>query len=93
MPAEVILTCCGNSHPFLERRIILSEAVKIGRSVAQARPSDTNGIFDCKVLSRNHALIWHDNGKVTFFVLLSSNLVHSYIFLILNIHLTEIFIE
>ncbi|ESN95207.1 hypothetical protein HELRODRAFT_86939 [Helobdella robusta] len=63
MPVEAILTCWGNSHPFQERRMSLSEPAKIGRSVAQSRPTSSNAIFDCKVLSRNHALMWHDNGK------------------------------
>jgi hypothetical protein len=31
--------------------------------VARARPSATNAIFDCKVLSRNHALLWYETGK------------------------------
>ena len=67
MPAEVILTCLGASCPFLERIIGVSDPVKIGRSVAGARPANNNAIFDCKVLSRNHALLWHDNGKVLEF--------------------------
>jgi len=41
----------------------LDQAVKVGRSVARARPVQTNAIFDCKVLSRNHALLWYENGK------------------------------
>lgn len=61
--AVATLTCCANSHPFQERRVVLSEAVKVGRSVAQSRPSQTNAIFDCKVLSRHHALLWYENGK------------------------------
>ena len=31
--------------------------------MARARPSNANAIFDCKVLSRNHALIWYETGK------------------------------
>merc|ERR1719234_2372927 len=41
----------------------LDQPVKVGRSVARARPIQTNAIFDCKVLSRNHALLWYENGK------------------------------
>ena len=44
--------------------MLLSESVKVGRSVAQSRPAQTNAIFDCKVLSRHHALLWYENGKV-----------------------------
>lgn len=47
-----------------ERRIMLDRACKIGRSVAKVRPEPNNAIFDCKVLSRNHALLWHENNKV-----------------------------
>lgn len=31
--------------------------------MARARPINNNAIFDCKVLSRNHALLWYENGK------------------------------
>jgi FHA domain len=65
MAAVATLACCANSHPFQERRIMLSEPVKVGRSVAQLRPGQNNAIFDCKVLSRNHALLWYENGKVS----------------------------
>jgi hypothetical protein len=47
-----------------ERNLSLDQPVKIGRSVARARPNGSNAIFDCKVLSRNHALLWYENGKV-----------------------------
>merc|ERR1711899_538579 len=57
------LVCRPNSHPFQERNLQLDQSIKIGRSVARARPSATNAIFDCKVLSRNHALIWYETGK------------------------------
>lgn len=57
------LICRPNSHPFQDRMLSLDQAVKVGRSVARARPVQTNAIFDCKVLSRNHALLWYENGK------------------------------
>ncbi|XP_052283993.1 sarcolemmal membrane-associated protein-like isoform X3 [Dreissena polymorpha] len=66
MSALAILTCKPNSHPFQERHIALHEPNKIGRSVARARPGPNNGIFDCKVLSRNHAMLWYENG--TFYL-------------------------
>ena len=66
MSAVAILSCQPNSHPFQERHISLHEPVKIGRSVARARPASNNGIFDCKVLSRNHAMLWYENG--TFYL-------------------------
>ncbi|XP_073998918.1 sarcolemma associated protein isoform X2 [Rhodnius prolixus] len=63
MSGKAVLTCRPNSHPFPERTLCLDQPVKIGRSVARARPASNNAIFDCKVLSRNHALIWYSNGK------------------------------
>lgn len=68
MSAVAILSCQPNSHPFRERHISLHEPVKIGRSVARARPANNNGIFDCKVLSRNHAMLWYENGTVSLYV-------------------------
>ncbi|KXJ70910.1 hypothetical protein RP20_CCG022079 [Aedes albopictus] len=39
------------------------QEVKVGRSVARNRVSENNAIFDCKVLSRNHAVLWYSDGK------------------------------
>ncbi|XP_046681868.1 sarcolemmal membrane-associated protein isoform X2 [Homalodisca vitripennis] len=63
MAGKAVLICRPNSHPFVDRTLSLEQPVKIGRSVARARAAQSNGIFDCKVLSRNHALIWYNNGK------------------------------
>ncbi|XP_063219397.1 sarcolemmal membrane-associated protein-like isoform X5 [Bacillus rossius redtenbacheri] len=63
MTAKAVLICRPNSHPFQERTLLLDQPVKIGRSVARARAAPNNAIFDCKVLSRNHALLWYENGK------------------------------
>jgi hypothetical protein len=52
------------SRVLQERSLTLDQPVKIGRSVARARAAPNNAIFDCKVLSRNHALLWYVNGKV-----------------------------
>ncbi|XP_059519158.1 sarcolemmal membrane-associated protein isoform X11 [Myotis daubentonii] len=68
MPSALaIFTCRPNSHPFQERHVYLDEPIKIGRSVARCRPAQNNATFDCKVLSRNHALVWfdHKTGKVS----------------------------
>ncbi|XP_067932386.1 sarcolemmal membrane-associated protein-like isoform X2 [Watersipora subatra] len=59
----VVFTSRPNSHPFQERHIYCQDPVKIGRSVARAHPLPTNAIFDCKVLSRNHALLWFEDDK------------------------------
>lgn len=63
MTAKGVLICRDNSHPFQDRTLTLEQPVKIGRSVARARAATTNAIFDCKVLSRNHALLWYSSGK------------------------------
>ncbi|CAN7989319.1 unnamed protein product [Ixodes hexagonus] len=60
---RAILSCRPNSHPFPERILSLDQPAKVGRSVARCRQAHNNAIFDCKVLSRNHALLWYDNGK------------------------------
>lgn len=62
--AVAIFTPRSNSQDFQERRIQLTESVKIGRSVAKVKSAASNLIFDCKVLSRNHAIIWYEGGKV-----------------------------
>ncbi|XP_031840130.1 sarcolemma associated protein [Nomia melanderi] len=63
MTAKGVLICRENSHPFQERTLTLEQPVKIGRSVAKATAAPNNAIFDCKVLSRNHALLWYSSGK------------------------------
>nr|XP_037281748.1 sarcolemmal membrane-associated protein-like isoform X2 [Rhipicephalus microplus] len=60
---RAVLTCRPNSHPFPERVLALDQPAKVGRSVARCRQAPNNAIFDCKVLSRNHALLWYENGK------------------------------
>lgn len=52
-----------NSEIIEERVIYLDKPCKIGRSVAKIKPEVNNAIFDCKVLSRNHALLWYENSK------------------------------
>lgn len=61
--AKAVLICRPNSHPFKDRTLLLEEPIKVGRSVARAKPKTNNAIFDCKVLSRNHAVLWFENGK------------------------------
>ncbi|VDM97471.1 unnamed protein product [Thelazia callipaeda] len=61
-----IFTACSQSYAFDERRFTVpnseEEAIKIGRAVGRWKPSSENTIFDCKVLSRNHAILWHEEG-------------------------------
>ncbi|KAG5676982.1 hypothetical protein PVAND_006773 [Polypedilum vanderplanki] len=63
--AKAQLICRPNSHPFPSRTLLLEpvKPVKIGRAIARTKVSDNNAIFDCKVLSRNHAELWYDDGK------------------------------
>ncbi|XP_006033741.1 sarcolemmal membrane-associated protein isoform X2 [Alligator sinensis] len=69
MPSALaIFACRPNSHPFQERHVYLDEPVKIGRSVARCRPAQNNATFDCKVLSRNHALVWFDHKTGKFYL-------------------------
>ena len=64
--AKVSLTPHQRSHQFMKREVVVSvESAKIGRSVARTRILPTNLIFDCRVLSRSHAVIWFENGKVS----------------------------
>ncbi|KAJ1564432.1 hypothetical protein HK405_014895, partial [Cladochytrium tenue] len=50
---------------FSAKRLDLSRIIKIGRKVPPKHiPKPSNGIFDAKVLSRHHADIWCEGGKV-----------------------------
>lgn len=63
MAAKAKLICRPNSHHFEDRTLTLDQKIKVGRSVARAKPTESNAIFDCKVLSRHHALLWYEDGK------------------------------
>lgn len=46
-------------------RTVLNEQVKIGRQTnSKTVPGERNAYFDSKVLSRTHAEIWEQSGKV-----------------------------
>lgn len=52
---------------FIPKHISLSgnQRVKIGRQTsAKTIPAERNGYFDSKVLSRQHAEVWEEGGKV-----------------------------
>lgn len=63
--AKIVLIPHERSHPFARRECIAREPLKVGRSVDKKRISTNNLIFDCRVLSRNHAVIRFENGKVS----------------------------
>ena len=71
--AKIVLVPHERSHPFARRECVVREPLKVGRSVDKKRISTNNLIFDCRVLSRNHAVIRFENGKV------SSNTYNRYI--------------
>jgi hypothetical protein len=60
---KIVLIPHSRSHPFAQRECDVLEAQKVGRPVDKKKISQFNFIFDCRVLSRNHALIWFENGK------------------------------
>ncbi|CAG8583117.1 9_t:CDS:2, partial [Ambispora leptoticha] len=73
-PIVVLLQPLNNT--FTTKKFVLSdkEKVKIGRQTnAKTTPSENNGYFDSKVLSRTHAEVWNDRGKVYIKDLKSSN--------------------
>ena len=57
--AFAVLSPASSLCPFQERHLSLAEHVKIGCAVEGAVISDTNGIFDCKSLSPDHAAMWY----------------------------------
>ncbi|XP_037957243.1 uncharacterized protein LOC119687119 isoform X2 [Teleopsis dalmanni] len=68
--AKIILICEANSHPFETRTIPLTPNIecKVGRLIAKSKASESNAIFDCKVLSRNHAVLWFSADDNKFWV-------------------------
>ncbi|KAI6021229.1 hypothetical protein EDC04DRAFT_2901297 [Pisolithus marmoratus] len=61
---------------FVPKHIALTgnQRVKIGRQTnAKTVPAERNGYFDSKVLSRQHAEIWEDGGKIYIKDVKSSN--------------------
>ncbi|TCD64024.1 hypothetical protein EIP91_004658 [Steccherinum ochraceum] len=61
---------------FIPKHISLvnGQRVKIGRQTnAKTVPAERNGYFDSKVLSRQHAEVWEENGKIYIKDVKSSN--------------------
>ncbi|KAJ7603989.1 hypothetical protein DFH06DRAFT_1487894 [Mycena polygramma] len=62
---------------FVPKHISLNppgQRVKIGRQTnAKTSPGERNGYFDSKVLSRQHAEVWEENGKIFIKDVKSSN--------------------
>jgi hypothetical protein len=74
---------------FVPKHIALvgGQRVKIGRQTnAKTVPAERNGYFDSKVLSRQHAEIWEENGKVRASFILCSDDRSSYFLFPPDIH-------
>ena len=72
MPASSGMFPALNLFPlndsFIPKHIVLAggQHVKIGRQTnAKTVPGEKNGYFDSKVLSRQHAEVWEEGGKVS----------------------------
>ncbi|CAG8606406.1 14636_t:CDS:2, partial [Acaulospora morrowiae] len=74
--SNITLVLESSNDAFQTKKIDLTEgvSVKIGRTTNKnTAPTETNGYFDSKVLSRTHAEVWTENGKVYIKDLRSSN--------------------
>lgn len=64
-PTLILTPVSAPGRKEMVRHIHLTYTQKVGRSVPQkAMPAADNVIFDSKVLSRTHAEIWYNDGKV-----------------------------
>ena len=73
MSARVFLSSKPNAFTFEDRLLVLDAPVKIGRTHKDDKSDSGNAFFDCKVLSRAHALIMYEDGKFFFMDTGSSN--------------------
>ncbi|KAK7018571.1 glycosyltransferase family 69 protein [Favolaschia claudopus] len=76
-PAFPALYLYPLNESFIPKHISLTppgQRVKIGRQTnAKTSPGERNGYFDSKVLSRQHAEVWEENGKIFIKDVKSSN--------------------
>ncbi|EGO28959.1 hypothetical protein SERLADRAFT_456237, partial [Serpula lacrymans var. lacrymans S7.9] len=75
-PAFPALYLYPLNDTFIPKHIALvnNQRVKIGRQTnAKTVPAERNGYFDSKVLSRQHAEIWEEDGKIYIKDVKSSN--------------------
>lgn len=75
-PSVPLLILQPLNDTFLPKSVPLppNTAVRIGRQTnAKTQPHPSNGYFDSKVLSRAHAEVWSDAGKVYIKDVKSSN--------------------
>eukprot|EP00092_Neocalanus_flemingeri_P001703 GFUD01001818.1.p1 GENE.GFUD01001818.1~~GFUD01001818.1.p1 ORF type:complete len:625 (-),score=203.65 GFUD01001818.1:374-2248(-) len=69
MSAKAILTARPNSFKFSDRVIDLDIPIKIGRAFKSEKSDSSNAYFDCKVLSKAHALLLFEAEDAKFFLL------------------------
>ncbi|RHZ51957.1 hypothetical protein Glove_467g15 [Diversispora epigaea] len=75
-PSSITLILEPLNDTFTTKRIVLvfGTIIKVGRTTNKnTAPTEINGYFDSKVLSRTHAEIWSEHGKVYIKDLKSSN--------------------
>jgi hypothetical protein len=61
----VLLEPTNDTFSSKRLELLPNSSVKIGRQVSPKQPPTTdNGVFDSRVLSRQHAEIWTEHGKV-----------------------------
>ena len=80
-PAFPALYLYPLNDTFVPKHITLvgGQRVKIGRQTnAKTVPAERNGYFDSKVLSRQHAEVWEENGKVCLSGFIHFSIHHSF---------------
>ncbi|XP_053668026.1 uncharacterized protein LOC128718425 [Anopheles marshallii] len=75
---EIKLECTHNSHPFQNRTVTINSGheVLVGRCHKDKRnrnEEESNLIFDNRILSRSHATLFYQNGKLYLKDLCSAN--------------------
>jgi len=73
MSPKAILSARPGAFKFSDRVINLEVPCKIGRAFKNDKSESTNGYFDCKVLSKAHALLLYDDNKFVLMDTGSSN--------------------
>ena len=69
MPALAVLTCDPKAFTFQERLLYKKHMpAKIGTSEPGDLECISDGLFNCKALAADHALLWYDDkaDKVSF---------------------------
>ena len=81
MAARIVLLCEPESFRFERRVLNLNTPIRVGRACNRNQSSRINANFDCKVLSRNHALLSYEDGRFFIQVCLRSEKFYKILFL------------